>query len=252
VEPLTPTYDLTTHWADEIARNAIASSLDAFKKTIRSLEEYYKTLKSAPLVDSASPLIRTFPYQTSYRDKDGQEAKFKYQSRIDEKLVFRALGDDGEDLCVKFAKRYSEDVHQFLADLGHAPRLRAVISLPADWFMIVMDFSKFVRLVEVLPRLADSKGRLKSKIQDIVQKLHDNNFVHGDIRDVNILVDPETLTGDDCSIYLLDFDWAGNEQEARYPTRVNTISVQRPEGVADGELITKSHDMEMVSRLFMT
>jgi hypothetical protein len=247
VEPLTPSYDLTTHWTNEIARNAIASSLDAFNNTIRRLEGYYKTL------DSASPVIRTFPYPTSYIDKSGREVKFKYQSRIGEKLVFRALGDGDEDLCVKFTKRYSEEAHQFLADLGYAPQLRAVTSLPSDWTMVVMDFSPFVQLVAPLPQLIiQSRNLIQSKVHDIVQKLHDNGFVHGDVRDVNVLVDPETLTKDDCSVHLIDFDWAGKDQEVRYPARVNTISVRRPEGVSDGELITKSHDMDMVFRLFLT
>lgn len=248
MEPLTPTYDLTTHWTDEIARNAIASSLDAFKNTVGRLEEYYKSLASAPSV------VRTFPYPTSYEDERGQQIKFTYQSRIDEKLVFHASVDgsvENKDLCVKFTKRYSEEAHQFLANLGYAPKLRKVTLLPADWIMVVMDFSQYVRLFDLFPPSVESRSFVKSKIHDIIQELHDNGFVHGDIRDANILVDRETLTSKDgCSVHLIDFDWAGKDQEARYPARVNTISVRRPDGVSDGELITKSHDMEMVSILW--
>jgi serine/threonine protein kinase len=247
VEPLTPTYDLTTHWTDEIARNAIASSLDAFKKTIGRLEEYYQTLPLAP------PVVRTFPYPTSYKDKRGQEIKFTYRSRIDEKLVFRASVDGdvkNNSLCVKFTKRYSENAHQFLANLGYAPQLREVTSLPGGWTMVIMDFSPYAQLAELFMPSVESPRFVKSKIRDIVQKLHDNGFVHGDIRENNILVDPETLASkDDCAVHLIDFDWAGKDQEVRYLGRVNTLTVRRPNGVSDGELITKSHDMEMVSLL---
>jgi serine/threonine protein kinase len=91
---------------------------------------------------------------------------------------------------------------------------------------------------------------LKSKIRDVVEKLHDYGFVHGDIREVNIFVDAQTpTTEDDISIHLIDFDWAGKDREVRYPGRVNTATVSRPDGVSDGKLITKGHDMDMVSRL---
>jgi serine/threonine protein kinase len=246
VEPLTPTYDLTTHWRDETARNAIASSLDAFKKTISRLEEYYQALPLAPSVD------RTFPYPTSYKDKRGQEIKFTYQSRIDERLVFRASVDSDVEngLCVKFTRRYSEEAHQFLADLGYAPQLREVTSLPGGWTMVVMDFSPYTQLSELFMPSIESPRFVKSKMREIVQRLHDNGFVHADIREKNILVDPKTLTGkDDCSVHLIDFDWAGKDQEVRYPGRVNTVTVRRPNGASDGELITKDHDMEMVSLL---
>jgi serine/threonine protein kinase len=251
VEPLTPTYDLTTHWTDEITRNAIASSLDAFRNTIDRLEGYYKNLKTLAL---APPVVRMFPYPTSYKDEKGQEIKFTYRSRIDRKLVFSASVDgsvENEDLCVKFTKRYSEEAHQFLANLGYAPKLRKVTSLPADWTMVVMDFSQYHGLFDLFLPSLESASLIKSKIRDIIQKLHDNGFVHGDIRNTNILVDPKTLTTKDgCSVHLIDFDWAGRDQEVKYPARVNNISVRRPDGVSDGELITKSHDMEMVSYLF--
>jgi hypothetical protein len=151
VEPLTPTYDLTTHWTDEMARNAIASSLDAFKKAIDSIRKHYETLALAPTL---VPLVgRTFPYPISYKDEAGQEVKFTYRSRIDDKLVFRASVDGNVegDLCVKFTKRYSAEAHQFLAKLGHAPQLRGVTSLPGDWTMVVMDFSPHAQLSLILP-----------------------------------------------------------------------------------------------------
>jgi serine/threonine protein kinase len=89
-------------------------------------------------------------------------------------------------------------------------------------------------------------SELKSKIRDIVQRLHDNDLVHGDIRDTNILVDLETSS---YAVQLLDFDWAGTEGEVRYPERVNTKSIRRPDGVSDRELITKDHDTTMVGHL---
>jgi hypothetical protein len=255
LEPLTPAHNLATHWTDEIPRNAIASSLDAFKKTIDRLESYYQTLVT-PVTTSSK--IRMFPFPTSYEDEEKHEIKFTYQSRIQDKLVFRASvdGSDEDHLCIKFTKRYSEKAHRLLANLEHAPRLRAVSSLPGGWIMVVMDFSPYGPLNDLLrlpssPEFASESELVVVKIREIVQRLHENNLVHGDIRNTNILVDRETLTSKGrCVVHLLDFDWAGTEGEVRYPERVNTTSVRRPDGVSDREPIIKAHDTAMIDLLW--
>jgi tRNA A-37 threonylcarbamoyl transferase component Bud32 len=74
-----------------------------------------------------------------------------------------------------------------------------------------------------------------------VRLLHDNGFVHGDIRGPNILIaDGE---GDEESrVKLLDFDWAGREGEVRYPYRLSQGLWVK--GVDDGELILREHIWE--------
>jgi serine/threonine protein kinase len=252
LEPLTPIYNLTIHWTKRIFRNAIASSLDALKKIITRLERYYQDLATLATPVAASSKMRMFPYPTSYEDETKVEIRFTYRSRIDDKLIFLASvdGSDEYTLCIKFTQRYSEKAHRTLAELGHAPRLRAMSSLPGGWIMVVMDFSRYDPLY-LLPLAFESKHVLRSNIRDIVQTLHNHNLVHGDIREINILVDRETTTSKDgCAIHLLDFDWAGTEGEVRYPEGVNTISVRRQDGVSDREIITKDHDMAMVDFLW--
>jgi hypothetical protein len=58
-----------------------------------------------------------------------------------------------------------------------------------------------------------------------------------------------TPTNNSRKIKLLDFDWAGRYDQARYPAHVNHEGISRPEGAKDGEIITKDHDMEMVGYL---
>jgi len=80
-----------------------------------------------------------------------------------------------------------------------------------------------------------------------VQLLHNGQFVHGDIRDVNIFVGnlaPEV------AIHLVDFDWAGSIGAAVYPIDVNKSTMTRPDDVEGGGLITKEHDLKMVTYLF--
>jgi hypothetical protein len=207
---------------------------------VKNLEAYYKGLPTSVLGD------RTFPYQTHYTDGTGQQIDFEYQSRIPEKLVFfvKANQESLPPLCVKFVRRYSPDAHLLLAQAGHAPELRSFTPLPGGWHMVVMDASRCSLLSKIGRQ---SRTIVLPIVNKAVGLLHKHNFVHGDIRDCNILAygDKE----DNAIIHIIDFDWAGKAGEATYPMRVNTKSVWRPPGVADGELITPQHDLQMVARL---
>jgi serine/threonine protein kinase len=89
-------------------------------------------------------------------------------------------------------------------------------------------------------------------VRRVVNELHKGGFVHGDIRDTNLLIDRASLpkTVDEVGIHVIDFDWAGLIGQAKYPTGVNTVSVRRPNGAQDGEPITEEHDRQMVSFMF--
>ncbi|KAG5349563.1 hypothetical protein C0989_003113, partial [Termitomyces sp. Mn162] len=89
------------------------------------------------------------------------------------------------------------------------------------------------------------------KVKIIVQTLHQNGFVHGDIRAANLLIDPASLASDDVQVHLIDFDWAGRAGEVRYPIGLNCETVIRPKEVQGGKLITQAHDIEMISYLFV-
>ncbi|KAI0247335.1 hypothetical protein BJV78DRAFT_944763 [Lactifluus subvellereus] len=89
----------------------------------------------------------------------------------------------------KSARRYSVEAHKLLARLGHAPRPRAVTTLPGSWIMVVMvDLSPYLSLGDPTLVLSDwSRRMVLSKVTDIVQTLHKNHLVHGDILSTNLL-----------------------------------------------------------------
>ena len=63
---------------------------------------------------------------------------------------------------------------------------------------------------------------LRSKLID----LHQMNFVHRDVRYVNVLVRKDSLRW-----RLVDFDWSGQIGEVRYPMNVNRgLGLRLPEG----------------------
>ena len=42
----------------------------------------------------------------------------------------------------------------------------------------------------------EEKNKVREKVMKVVIDLHEGGFVHGDIRDTNILIDPDSLTND--------------------------------------------------------
>lgn len=81
--------------------------------------------------------------------------------------------------------------------------------------------------------------------------LRQGGFVHGDIRDINLLVDPQSLASEEVKVQLIDFDWAERIGEVKYPIDINCKTVKLPEGVKGRELITEEHDYEMVAYLWL-
>ena len=129
-----------------------------------------------------------------------------------------------------------------------APKLYAVESLPGGWYMVIMEDvrSEYEDLYDFIQHSdqtedASSRDYLLDQIRKFLEELHQAGFVHGDIRNTNIMVKKSGLDG---SFYLVDFDWSGRIDEVRYPIGINVTSVNRPDGVVGGELITAQHDID--------
>jgi len=257
VEPLAPGLDLATHWREENDRHAMASCFNAFVAAVEHIEAHYRSIAAEAMAtppcqeyDDCLQEARKYPYLASYTS-DGQEISITYNERLDErKLIFSAtVNQPGSGEClVKFTGQYSEAAHNHLAAHSLAPRIWRVVRISADWTAVVMEKSKYQVLFGLELSKAERK-KVQSKVRDIVRILHEGGFVHGDIRDANLLIDRASLASD-VIVHLIDFDWAGRVGEAKYPMRMNFTGVRRPEGVRGGELITQQHDNEMVSCLF--
>ena len=66
---------------------------------------------------------------------------------------------------------------------------------------------------------------------------HRDRFVHGDLREPNILCDED-------QVMLIDFDWGGKVEEAYYPfTRLRS---ELMDGRYDASLITKADDIRVL------
>jgi hypothetical protein len=123
--------------------------------------------------------------------------EFSYEERIDkEKLVFYANTNQSvhSKFIIKFTRRYSPEAHCYLACREWAPRLRHCSPLPG----MDRDFHGYLKLPRYTPlygmTLSDNeKAKVRLKARKIVEKLRAGGFVHGDVRDTNILIDRKSL-----------------------------------------------------------
>ncbi|KAG6883758.1 hypothetical protein C0993_003959, partial [Termitomyces sp. T159_Od127] len=244
VEPLTRGFDLMTPWKEKEDRYKMASILDALVETARFIENHYASI----VKEKSLKLRRQYPFLSSYRDDvEQRDIGFTYGEQLGEdKLLFSAVTDSIEFIVIKFTTQYSVDAHKYLARLGLAPRIRQSVRISADWFAIIMDWSDYTNLYEFGSHLSElQRDKVRSRVLDIVQELHRGCFVHGDIRDTNLLVDIDSLVDEVVQIHLVDFDWAGRIGEARYPYGLNYTTVKRPKEVTSGGLIAEQHDIDM-------
>ena len=72
--------------------------------------------------------------------------------------------------------------------------------------------------------------------------LHSHNLVFGDLRKPNIMIKSDNVT------QLVDFDWSGVHNQARYPVHLSR-DVKWPKGVHSYRTLPKQHDRDMLTLL---
>ncbi|TFK53253.1 hypothetical protein OE88DRAFT_1643895 [Heliocybe sulcata] len=185
-------------------------------------------------------------------------ATFMTMRAIEDSRAFRAhlVGPDsaGKRLYVKFSVRYSEEAHRAAHAIGLAPELHAVNDV-YGWYMAVMDdrssaYTSLWDLKEngdiVRHKWVPVLGWAQEAVQEKLALLHERGFVHGDVRDANVLV---RNTEGERDVLLVDWDWAGATPKARYPYTMSRRGIDRPGSAMPGEQITPEHDNWMSERL---
>ncbi|KAL0945069.1 hypothetical protein HGRIS_004225 [Hohenbuehelia grisea] len=207
------------------------------------------------LVQKVDPQYEVrFPFRRHVRSQDAI-THFRYtRAEPDKRVYFGHTKSDGHPLCIKFSRRYSAEAHSVAIQEGIAPSLIAVEEV-YGWFLVVMhDVSaSYVTLSELKTRdgVEQRMESIKIAVRKALDSLHAHGYVHGDIRDVNVLVHEPNLgpIGAE-SILLVDWDWAGKDGHATYPITLNT-EIPRSAGARPGRPITRLHDLDMVDRLHL-
>ncbi|KAF8169587.1 hypothetical protein K438DRAFT_1983191 [Mycena galopus ATCC 62051] len=86
------------------------------------------------------------------------------------------------------------------------------------------------------------------RVRAALEPLHAAGFVRGDVRDVNVLV-RNAMSDGSADIILVDWNWAGKEGDVKYHANLHPTVPCVPGAVA-GAPISRSHDMNMVYRLY--
>ena len=145
-------------------------------------------------------------------------------------------------------RSYSQDVHKHMADNGLAPKLYGyaeVKGAPTAYVMEYLDPSTWQTLHEFLKSNATAvdRTRLQKAVDGIIKKLELKNYVHGDLRSSNIMIRTD-VKEKSVDLRVIDFDWAGETGQVRYPAERNR-DIWWP-GEAGGP-IEQDHDSKMVN-----
>jgi len=234
-----------------------------------------------PALTAHQPHPRFFPYPTKFqeystgpgpRSKAAEDVvpeytEFEYIEPFSgaptNSTFLVKVKSSGQNLVIKFVDRYGVDAHQLLADAGMAPRLLYCGLLdgrndvrnagsPAQGRtnggglyvgptrMVAMEYIKGTTAAEP----ASWPSNAREQVEAAVKKLHAAQLVFGDLRGPNIMFSEDKA-------FLVDFDWAGKVNEARYPRNLSG-SVTWPEEAEELEmkLILMDHDRFMLDQLF--
>ena len=273
-EPLTPLLHMLPLTGQPRQLDALVQALAALRLALDELRLHYDTLLAqlppAPAAGAAVPSAAAAALPYPLRDA----AVFADVAHLSPgKLLYEATHvASGARVCVKFAPRaYAVDVHAAWAAAGLAPALLEHRVLPGSVHMVVMELLSandgWCMLSDSGIRpggafVAAERAAAAAAALDALQRAHALRLpcgscaVHGDCRDVNVLVrraptpgaggDGDDSSGGDFHIRFLDFDWAGPLGLARYPPYMSDV-VSWPPGAAAGAAITQAHDLTLLT-----
>ncbi|KAF8152649.1 hypothetical protein B0H34DRAFT_727028 [Crassisporium funariophilum] len=237
----------------------IARVFHALDHSLCKLLPYYTHLEPTlgPVPPTPDPR-RFFPSITSYTvDRIVTDFTYIEPLEVNETTCVTFLAKRSHDntkVVVKFTPCYGAAAHEALARLKKAPELLYCEPLSTDefdygkWRMVVMEYVEGKTLRARYP-----SGKLPKDVIDAVKAgvsaLHGDDFVHGDIRDANIMIaDAPDGAAEGERVKFLDFDWAGKAGEVRYPMHLGSY-ICTTAGVSDYDYITKEHDRKMLAKL---
>ncbi|KAI5990776.1 hypothetical protein EDD15DRAFT_2451121 [Pisolithus albus] len=134
-----------------------------------------------------------------------------FEDRQSYRLLYVAETQQGQSVLIKFTRRYSIQLHETCARLGHAPRILAFERLPGGWYAVAMEYIESGVSINQSTQLAARGDRWANELRQLMDKFHSEGLVHGDLRDANMLCTED-------SVMLIDFDWGGIDGEVSYPT----------------------------------
>ena len=159
-------------------------------------------------------------------------------------FLYLATQDGTTDkVLVKFTRQYCPELHWFCAERCHAPQLLGYNTIPGGWHVVVMEWIDHddTNLQLYAP---DHLPTWSKDLKSLVNGFHKEGWVHGDLRDANLIVSDE----EPGQVMLVDFDWGGNvgAGPVYYPTALVHEELKKREHPGD-LLITQKHDADVLT-----
>ena len=162
-------------------------------------------------------------------------------SRLGYNLVFRRH-DGSYHKYLRATESYGADAHDWCAAQGYAPTFSAVDLCPS-WRRIEMSNTNANKQHWTLAHgVTDPAVRavILVAVQQVLFKMHNAGFVHGDVRAGNVLYRAEEDGMGSMRVMLIDFDSAGRAGTARYS--ILPFSIAYAPAAVPGGLVTAEHD----------
>jgi len=151
--------------------------------------------------------------------------------------VAETAGPNPEKIVVKFTRKYGRELHEFCADHLYSPKLLAYERLPGGWIGVAMEFVASACPLMESKFSQECRQQWLDEMDEMVTKMHEAGYVHGDLRPRNFMVDQKKL-------FLIDFDWGDKEGTAMFPDD-ELVPILR---LGWGQLkITKEDDMRVLA-----
>ncbi|KAI0000814.1 hypothetical protein BJV74DRAFT_882649 [Russula compacta] len=180
-----------------------------------------------PTLDPRSPSSSSLPVLT-------------YKKRLNDRNESFQIRDNPspQDLRSLFVARLVVDDGSEEPDVVVNAELYACHRVIGNLFMVVMERVKGKNMKAHELREEPFKATVFDDITEALKLLQERDFVHGDLRAVNVMIDAEVKAK------LIDFDWAGKSGTARYPVTINKDSLRNEwhPDVEAGGLMETDHD----------
>ncbi|TMW60818.1 hypothetical protein Poli38472_000860 [Pythium oligandrum] len=234
-----PLLNFQNEWLMVSVARTCASLKVAVKELTVSCRE--RVANANPRVLEVDPHLGRlgFPYKESIVI-GGETVSYRYLQQL-HRCVFVAINKETSvQVIIKLTTRYGKNVHEHCANAGFAPKLLHCEMLLNGWIFVVMEKLSHVPLVQ-----ADPKHRvtIQHQLTQIKISLREAGFVHGDMRETNVLWDV-----DGNRVVLIDFALAGVNDVGVYPPFMNS-EVAWPLGVGCGKRLRVDHDAYWLDEL---
>jgi hypothetical protein len=246
---LTPTYScirLASEGRDQQSLYRAFTAASVLQAHILDDTEKLLTHPTAPIIPASARRFPAISRLSAYGSSSDPDLTFEIVRVFDDR-AFRVLylaktwrSGVEEIIVIKFTQRYAIELHDLCAKEGHAPPILGYERLPGGWIAVAMEYVEGNTAITHSGLRTRYRDRWTEELIHLVKTFHAKDFVHGDLRDANILCKDDT-------VMLVDFDWGGKVGEATYPT-LNLISELLEGRTSDGLKITKDDDLRVLRK----